>query len=143
MESIKKKNQLWVALNFIFPKAQEKGEVYVNKSVKFKVFVDQELVGEVGKGDTQTFISNMKLGCKVDILKGDTEKGTISSSFSWIVGEEFGTLYLDQEASKSVKMIFNNQNRVEIYDERDWDFIDENGEVTNNQEDEETVSDNI
>ena len=127
--NIADKNALWVALNFIFPKTQESGETYVSKSVKFKVFVDEECVGEVGKQDKQYFISNMKIGCKVDILKGDLEKGEVFSSLSWIVGEQQATLYLNESTSKKVNMNFANQNRVEIVDERDWDFINENGEL--------------
>lgn len=134
MKNIKEKNQLWVALNFIFPRVYERGEVYVSKSVRFKVFVDEVLVGEVNKEDSQTFMANMKLGCKVDILKGDIRKGTISSSFSWIVGEEYGRLYLSQDESKKVFMDFNNRNRIEVFDERDWDFIDTDGKIINNQD---------
>ena len=128
-EKIEDKNALWVALNFIFPKLQVEGEDYVSKSVKFKVFVDEEIVGEVSKDDPHTFMSNMKIGSKVDILKGDMDLGEVSSSFSWIVGDDKATLYLDKETSKVVNMNFANQNRVEIWDERDWDLIDEDGNL--------------
>lgn len=128
-EKIEDKNALWVALNFIFPKLQAEGEDYVSKSVKFKVFVDEKIVGEVSKDDPHTFMSNMKIGSKVDILKGDMDLGEVSSSFSWIVGSDEATLYLDKETSKVVNMNFANRNRVEIWDERDWDFIDEEGNL--------------
>lgn len=135
MSKHEKRNGLWCAINFIFPKTQEKREVYVSKYVKFKVFVDEECVGEVGKGDPQTFLANIKTGAKFDVMKANIKEVKVFSSFSWIVGEEHATLYLDQETSKKVKLDFANKNRVEIYDERDWDFIDENGEIKNEQED--------
>ena len=143
MSKIEDKNALWVALNFIFPKVQERGEVYVKKSTKFKVFIDEELVGEVGKGDQQTFLSNVKINCKVDIVKGDIETGEVSSTFSWIVGKQYGKLYLSQDISKHVFMDFNNRNRVEVFDDRDWDFIDDKGKIINNQKNEESDSDNL
>ena len=127
MSNINEKNSLWLALNFVFPKTQEKGETYVNKSIKFKVFVDEVLVGSIGKEDKQFYQANMKLGCKVDVLKGDIEAAKISSSFSWIVGESFATLYLNKDTSKKINLDFNNQNKIEIYDERDWELIDEDG----------------
>ena len=126
-----KRNGLSCTINFIFPKTQERDETYVSKHVKFKVFVDEECVGEVGKNDHQTFIANMKTGAKFDVMKANIKEVKVFSSFSWIVGEKYATLYLDQDTCKKVKLNFANQNRVEIYDERDWDFIDENGEITN------------
>lgn len=141
MNKVVDKNTLWVALNFIFPKTQNRGETYVSKSVKYKIFVDEEIVGEVGKNDNQTFLSNLKLGCKIDILKGDMNKGEVFSSFSWIVGEEFATLYLNKDTSKKVRLQLANQNRIEVCDERDWDFIDDNGDIIN--QDEETDTSNL
>tara|TARA_R110000744_G_scaffold19900_5_gene52308 strand:+ start:1835 stop:2242 length:408 start_codon:yes stop_codon:yes gene_type:complete len=128
-QKIEEINALWVALNFIFPKHQQEGESYVSKSVKFKVFINEEIVGEVTKEDPRTFMSNMKFGSKVDILKGNMDLGEVSSSFSWIVGSDKATLHLDSEKSKVVNMNFANQNRVEIWDERDWDLIDEDGNL--------------
>ena len=139
---IEETNALWVALNFIFPKIQKKGEDYVSKAVKFKVFVDEEVVGEVAKNDPHTFMSNMKIGNKVDVLKGDMDLGEVSSSFSWTVGDDTAILYLDKETFKTVNMNFANRNRVEICDERDWDSIDSNGDIINSQ-DEEADSNNI
>jgi len=141
MSKIEEKNALWVALNFIFPKAQKRGEVYVKKSTAFKVFVDEELVASVNKDDDQTFISNMKMGCKVDILKGNSESGEVFSSFSWIVGRSHATLYLSESVFKKVKMNFANRNRVEVFDERDFELINSNGEIV--IEDEAATSDNI
>jgi len=141
-KKIEDKNALWVALNFMFPKIQGEGEDYVSKSVKFKVFVDEVLVGEVSKDDRHTFISNMKIGNKVDILKGDMDLGEVTSSFSWTVGDDTAILYLDKETFKTVNMNFSNRNRVEVYDERDWDFIDSNGNLIKDK-DEEANSDNI
>jgi hypothetical protein len=139
---ISQHNNIWVDLKLIFPKLQEKGEPYVKKSVKFKMYLNGEIIGVIKKGEAPFRKLRAKVGCQIDILKGDEKDNTILSGFSFIIGNEFATLALDKDTEKTVKLNFANENRVEIYDERDWDFIDENGEIINNQ-DEKTDSDNM
>lgn len=127
MESSKiaEKNALWCAVNFKFPELQT--DTYVPKSDAFKIFVDEELVGEVNKEGQKSYMSNLKFGCKIDIVKGNIPKQKVYSTFSFIVGEEYAKLYISQDTWKKVKLNFDNRNLVEVYDERDFDSIDENG----------------
>ncbi len=81
----------------------------------------------------------MKVGCQFDVVKGNTKEGEIFSSFRWIVGEEYATLYLNQDTFKKVKMNFGNRNRVEILDERDYEFLNENGELVYEESDQDNM----
>tara|TARA_R110000782_G_scaffold186509_1_gene276657 strand:- start:503 stop:916 length:414 start_codon:yes stop_codon:yes gene_type:complete len=124
------RNALWTQLKFIFPKLQKTGDAYVNKTIKYKVFVDSVLVGTIGKGDSLEFQANMQIGARFDVLKGDTSKNNVDavriySNFHWIVGQDFATLHLDDDNKKTVKLNFGNQNTVQVYDDNDYELLDE------------------
>ena len=120
-------NNLWLALNFILPKWKRKGEKLISKFIKYRVYVDQDLVGEVDYTSPTTFVSNIKVGCEVNILRINTKQNEeqILSNFHYKVGDTFALLYLNENQSKIVQLDFANQNRLEVSDDRDWDFIEE------------------
>ena len=121
-QNVKTEQRLSVELKIIFPNLN-RNKSYHDKSRKFKLFVDEELIVTLNQHSARVYTDKFKLRSLIKVEKIYGVNSKPDSTFEYRIGNNFAILTNQSGFKKRVEVDFSLDNTLKIRDDIDFNQL--------------------